>query len=204
MLTVAETVILSTATMSTSPRPGMDFFPLTCDYEERKYVVGKIPGGFVKRGGRPSEKAILTSRLIDRPLRPLFPDGMRNDVQVMSMPLSVDHTALPDILAVFAASASLTVSNIPWNGPIGAVRVGLIDDEFVMFPTLEQMGVSKLDLVVAGTKEAILMIEAGSEFVSEEVMFAGIEAGHEVIRAMCAMLDEMRGRDPQGRATTAK
>src|SRR5438552_10863442 len=120
---MGETVVLGVATMSENPREGIDFLPLTCDYEERKYAVGKIPGGFVKRGGKPSEKAVLTSRLIDRPLRPLFPDGMRNDVQVIAMPLSVDLTSLPDTLAIVAASAALTISDIPWNGPIGAVRV---------------------------------------------------------------------------------
>ena len=124
-----DTIVMATATMSQEPRVGTDFFPLTCDYEERKYAVGKIPGGFVKRGGKPSEKAVLTSRLIDRPLRPLFPDGMRNDVQVIALPLSVDLDNLSDTLAMFAASAALTVSNIPFDGPVGAVRVGRVDGE---------------------------------------------------------------------------
>src|SRR5436189_2504497 len=137
-----DTIIMGTATMSRETRAGIDFFPLTCDYEERKYTVGKIPGGFVKRGGKPSEKAVLTSRLIDRPLRPLFPDGMRNDVQVIAMPLSVDLTSLPDTLAIVAASAALTVSNIPWNGPVGAVRVGRIGGEFVINPSQEQLAES--------------------------------------------------------------
>ena len=119
-----DTHILCTATMGANPRPGLDFFPLTCDYEERKYAVGKIPGGFVKRGGRPGEKAILTSRLIDRPLRPLFNKGMRNEVQVIALPLSADMDHLPDVLAIFGASAALTVSDIPFDGPIGCVRVG--------------------------------------------------------------------------------
>ena len=159
-----ETIVQAAATMTREPRPNMDFFPLTCDYEERKYAVGKIPGGFVKRGGRPSEKAVLTSRLIDRPLRPLFPDGMRNDVQVIAMPLSIDRDDLPDTMAIVAASAALMVSNIPWNGPVGAVRVGMIDNEFIINPTFEQLETSKLDLVVAGTKQAIIMVEAGRDF----------------------------------------
>jgi polyribonucleotide nucleotidyltransferase len=186
-----DTIVMATATMSRDPRPGTDFFPLTCDYEERKYAVGKIPGGFVKRGGKPSEKAVLTSRLIDRPLRPLFPDGMRNDVQVIALPLSVDHDNLPDTLAMFAASAALTVSNIPFAGPIGAVRVGRIDGELVMNPTLTQLDSSDLDLVIAGTRDAILMIEAGATFVSEADLLAAIDAGHEVIRQQCDLQDEL-------------
>src|SRR5580698_2453583 len=138
LLGMGETVILGVATMSENPRDGIDFFPLTCDYEERKYTVGKIPGGFVKRGGRPSEKAVLTSRLIDRPLRPLFPDGMRNDVQVIAMPLSVDLECLPDTWGMVAASAALTISDVPWDGPIGAVRMGRINGQLIVNPSLAQ------------------------------------------------------------------
>src|SRR5437016_5227261 len=130
-----DTIVFAAATMSQGPRAGIDFFPLTCDYEERMYSVGKIPGGFYKREGRPSERAVLTSRLIDRPLRPLFPDGMRNDVQVIAMPLSVDLENLSDTLAIVAASAALTVSNIPWNGPVGAVRLGRLGGELVIKPS---------------------------------------------------------------------
>jgi polyribonucleotide nucleotidyltransferase len=191
-VTQGDTVVIAAATMSDEVRSGIDFFPLTCDYEERKYAVGKIPGGFVKRGGRPSEKAILTSRLIDRPLRPLFPDGMRNDVQVIAMPLSVDLDALPDTLAMVAASAALTVSNIPWNGPIGAVRVGRIHGEFVMNPSQAQIGESELDLVVAGTKQAIIMVEAGAQFVHEADMLAAMDAAHEVIKQQCDLQEELR------------
>ena len=191
-LYVGETVIQAAATMTREPRAGMDFFPLTCDYEERKYAVGKIPGGFVKRGGRPSEKAILTSRLIDRPLRPLFPDGMRNDVQVIAMPLSIDPANLPDTNAIFAASAAIMVSNIPWNGPVGAVRVALIEDQFVINPSFEQTEISDLDLVVAGTKQAIIMVEAGANFVSEEKMLAAMDAAHEVIKQQCELQEELR------------
>src|SRR5437867_5983997 len=134
-----DTIVFAAATMSTEPRAGIDFFPLTCDYEERMYSVGKIPGGFYKREGRPSERAILTSRLMDRPIRPLFPDGMRNDVQVITMPLSVDQDTPPDIVAMNAASAAITLSDIPYNGPTGAVRVGLIDGQLVLNPTREQL-----------------------------------------------------------------
>jgi polyribonucleotide nucleotidyltransferase len=183
---------MATATMSRETRPGIDFFPLTCDYEERKYAVGKIPGGFVKRGGKPSEKAVLTSRLIDRPLRPLFPDGMRNDVQVIAMPLSVDLTSLPDTLAMVAASAALTISDVPWNGPIGAVRVGRINGELIINPTQEQQGESELNLVVAGTKQAIIMVEAEANFVSEADMLAAMDAAHEVIKQQCDLQEELK------------
>src|SRR5579871_81976 len=187
-----DTIVMATATMSHETRTGIDFFPLTCDYEERKYAVGKIPGGFVKRGGRPSEKAVLTSRLIDRPVRPLFPDGMRNDVQVIAMPLSVDLNSLPDTLAMVAASAALTVSDIPWNGPIGAVRVGRIAGELIINPTQDQIVESELDLMVAGTKQAIIMVEAGAKFVSEADMLAAMDAAHEIIKQQCDLQEELR------------
>ncbi|MGC8861491.1 MAG: polyribonucleotide nucleotidyltransferase, partial [Armatimonadota bacterium] len=134
-----DTVVIATACMSVAPREGMNFFPLICDYEERKYAVGKIPGGFVKRGGRPSEKAVLTSRLIDRPIRPLFPEGMRNDVQIIAMPLSMEPTVPADMIAIVASSAALAISDIPWNGPIGAVRVGRVDGRFIVNPSLEEI-----------------------------------------------------------------
>ena len=191
LLTEGDTVVLATAMMSKETRP-IDFFPLTCDYEERKYAVGKIPGGFVKRGGRPSEKAILTSRLIDRPLRPLFPDGMRNDIQVIALPLSVDNDTLADTRAIVAASAALTVSNIPWEGPVGAVRVGKIDGELVINPTLDQLAVSDLDLIVAGTKLAIIMVEAGAYFISETEMLEAMDKAHEAIKEQCALQEELR------------
>jgi polyribonucleotide nucleotidyltransferase len=187
-----DTVVMAAATMSRETRPGIDFFPLTCDYEERKYAVGKIPGGFVKRGGRPSEKAVLTSRLIDRPLRPLFPDGMRNDVQVIALPLSVDLDNLSDTIAIVAASAALMVSDIPWNGPVGAVRMGLIDGALIVNPTQSQIRESDLDLVVAGTKKAIIMIEAGANFVSEARMLEAMDVAHEVIRQQCELQEQLR------------
>src|SRR5579862_433508 len=168
LLGMGETVIFAAATMSAEPRPGIDFLPLTCDYEERKYAVGKIPGGFVKRGGRPSEKAILTSRLIDRPLRPLFPKGLRNDVQVIAMPFAVDQENPPDVLAICAAGAALAVSDIPFKYPVAGVRVSRVDGKFVLFPSVEQIKSSDLDLVVAGHKGAISMVEAGASEVTEE------------------------------------
>lgn len=186
-----DTVVIGAATMAHSAREGLDFFPLTCDYEERKYAVGKIPGGFVKRGGRPSEKAILTSRLIDRPVRPLFPYGMRNEVQIIVNPLSVDHDHLPDTLAVVAASAAIMVSDIPWNGPIGCVRVGRIEGNFIVNPSLAELDASDLDLIVAGSKDVVNMLEAGASEVSEEDIIAAIEFAHAAIREQCALQEEL-------------
>jgi polyribonucleotide nucleotidyltransferase len=203
-LTVGDTVVMAAATMSREARTGIDFFPLTCDYEERKYAVGKIPGGFMKRGGRPSEKAVLTSRLIDRPLRPLFPEGMRNDVQVMAMPLSLDLTSLSDTYAIVAASAALCVSDIPWEGPVGAVRVGRIGGEFLINPSQEQIGESDLDLVVAGTHKAIIMVEAGCDFVTETDMLAAMDAAHEVIKAQCELQEELKALAGKPKSEIAK
>ncbi len=196
-LRCGDTIILATATMASTERPGIDFFPLTCDYEERKYSVGKIPGGFIKRGGRPSEKAILTSRLIDRPMRPLFPYGLRNDVQLIATTLSVDPECPPDVLAVLASSCALMVSDVPWNGPVGCVRVGRIEGEFIINPTLEQIEESDLDLIVAGTADVVNMLEAGAQEVSEDDMFAAIELGHAAVKELCALqtqLAEMVGK----------
>lgn len=185
LLGMGETVVMATATMNENPRPGVDFLPLTCDYEERKYSVGKIPGGFIKRGGRPSDKAVLTSRLMDRPLRPLFPKGLRNDVQVIAMTFAVDQDCPPDVLAICAAGAALSVSDIPFKGPVAGVRVGRIEGEFVLFPSQEQIKVSELDLVVAGHKDAISMVEAGANEVSEEVMHGALKFAHAAIRQIC-------------------
>ncbi len=188
-----DTIVHCAATMGASPRPGLDFFPLTCDYEERKYAVGKIPGGFIKRGGRPGEKATLTSRLIDRPLRPLFDKGMRNEVQVIAMPLSADMDHLPDVYAVLGASAALHVSDIPFAGPIGAVRIALnADGEHIVNPTQDEVAESRLDLVVAGTAKAILMVEAGANEVSETEMLAAFDRAHEIIVLMCEAQDKLR------------
>jgi polyribonucleotide nucleotidyltransferase len=190
-LRAGDTVLLATATMSSGVREGMDFFPLTCDYEERKYAVGKIPGGFIKRGGRPSEKAILTSRLIDRPVRPLFPSGMRNEVQVIVTSLSVDLENPPDVLAVVAASTALMLSDIPWNGPVGCVRVGRIEGQWVINPSIEQIEASDLDLIVAGTEDTVNMLEAGAAQVSEEDVAAAIEIAHAAIREQCVLQREI-------------
>lgn len=189
-----DTVILSTATASKKPREGVDFLPLTVDYEERLYAVGKIPGGFVKREGRPSEKAILSARVIDRPLRPLFPKTFRNDIQVIATILSVDQDNTPDILAINGASIALGISDIPFNGPVGAVFVGLIDDKYILNPSLTDTENSKLGLVVAGTKDAVLMVEASANEVTEDEMLGAILFGHEEIKRIVAFQEEIIGQ----------
>ena len=178
-----DTVVLSTATASKEPKD-IGFFPLTVAYEEKLYAAGKIPGGFNKREGRPSEEATLTSRLIDRPIRPLFPDGYRHDVQVVSMVLSVDQDASPQMAAMLGSSMALSVSDIPFDGPIAGVTVGLIDDEFIINPTSEQLEVSELELQVAGTKYAVNMVEAAAKEVPEETMLKAILFGHENIKEL--------------------
>ncbi len=192
LLGMGETIVLGVATMSENPKAGIDFLPLTCDYEERKYAVGKIPGGFIKSGGRPSEKAILVSRLMDRPIRPLFPKGLRNDVQVMAMPFSVEQDCPPDVLAVCAAGAALAVSNIPFKAPIACVRVGRIGGEFILFPTNDQIKVSDLDLIVAGHKDAISMVESGANEVSEADMAAALKFAHNAIREIALKFEEFK------------
>ncbi|MCC6483885.1 MAG: polyribonucleotide nucleotidyltransferase [Armatimonadetes bacterium] len=191
LLYCGDTVILATATMSRQAREGMDFFPLTCDYEERKYAVGKIPGGFVKRGGRPSEKAILTSRLIDRPLRPLFPDGMRNDVQVVAMPLSVDLSTAPDVLAVNAAAFALAVSDIPFDGPVACVRVIRKDGELIVNPSFEEMTQADMEIIAAGTRDTVNMLEAEASEASNEDVVAAIQLAHDNIIMLCDAQDEL-------------
>ncbi len=187
-----QSVVLGTATMGAQPREGLDFFPLVCDYEERKYAVGKIPGGFFKRGGRPSDRAILASRLIDRPIRPLFPKGMRHDVQCIGMPLAMDQSAPADVLAVNAVSAALHISDIPWNGPIGCVRVGRMNGELILFPSVKQIEDGDLDLVVAGTKDDIVMIEAGAREVPEEELLQALQFAHEHIKEICEHIQALR------------
>ncbi|NLK44629.1 MAG: polyribonucleotide nucleotidyltransferase [Tissierellia bacterium] len=184
-----DTVVLATATASKEPREGIDFFPLSVDYEEKLYSVGKIPGGFIKREGRPSEKAILTSRLIDRPLRPLFPDGYRNDVQVITTVLSVDQDHSPDIVAMIGSSIALSISDIPFNGPTGSVLVGLIDDKFIINPNSEEREKSDIHLVVAGTKDAIMMVEAGANEIPEYKMLEGILTAHAEIKKICEFIE---------------
>ncbi len=186
-VTIGETVVLVTATMSEAPREGIDFFPLTCDFEERMYAAGKIPGGFFKREGRPGERAILTSRLIDRPIRPMFPKGMRNDVQIVATVLSTDQEHDPGVAAMNGASAALMISGIPFAGPAGAVRIGLIEDQLVVNPTLRQIeDDSRLDLVVAGTEDAILMVEAGADEIPEDRLLDAIDLAHAEIRKLVA------------------
>jgi len=192
LISKGETVVLCTAMMSKEPREGIDFFPLTCDYEEKLYAAGKIPGAFLRREGRPSEQAILTSRLTDRPIRPLFPDGFRNDVQVVSTVLSVDQENDPAILSINGASAALTISDVPFQGPIAAVRMGYIDGQLVVNPPMPDMERSELDLVVAGTRDAILMVEAGAKGVSEKLVVDALEMAHEAIGQTCQSLLELR------------
>lgn len=185
-----DTSVLSTATMSKSPKP-LDFFPLTVNYEERLYAAGKIPGGFIKREGRPSEKAILASRLIDRPIRPMFPDGFRNEVQVISMVMSNDPNCTSEMAAMVGSSLALAVSDIPFDGPIAGVQVGYIDGEFIVNPTVEQSNHSTIHLSVAGNKDAINMVEAGALEVPEEVMLEAIMFGHEEIKKIIAFQEQI-------------
>ena len=179
-----DTAVLVAATASKEPREGIDFFPLTVDYEEKLYSVGKIPGGFIKREGRPSESSILASRLIDRPIRPLFADGFRNDVQIVATVLSVEQDNAPDITAMIGASCALSISDIPFEGPIAGVRVGLINDEFILNPTTAQQNESELNLVVAGSYDAVMMVEAGANELSEEVILNAIIFGHDAIKTI--------------------
>lgn len=186
-----ETVVNCTATASKEPRQDIDFFPLSCDYEEKMYSVGKIPGGYVKREGKPGEKAILTSRLIDRPLRPLFPKGFRNDVVVVASAWSVDHDCSPEIAAMLGSSVALATSDIPWDGPTAAVVVGRVDGELIINPTYEQRMASDINLTVSGTKEAIMMVEAGANEVPEMEMLDAIMFGHEEIKKLCEFIEEI-------------
>ncbi|MBP7692029.1 MAG: polyribonucleotide nucleotidyltransferase [Anaerolineales bacterium] len=196
-LRVGDTMLLAAATMSSQPREGIDFFPLSVDYEEKLYAAGRIPGSFFRREGRPGEGAILTARLIDRPLRPLFPADFRNDVQIIVTPLSVDQVNQPDVLAILAASAALTISDVPFgvapfDGPVGACRVGLIDGQFVINPSFEQMDNSDLDLRLAGTRTAIVMVECGANEVPEEKMVEALAFGHQAIQALIDLQEQMQ------------
>ncbi len=189
---MGDSLVLATATMSKHVREGLDFFPLSVDFEEKMYAAGRIPGGFFRREGRPTTEAILTARLTDRPLRPLFPKGMRNEVQVIMTTLSSDSIHHLDILAVNAASAALHISDAPWNGPIGAVRVAYINGEFVAAPTIPQMADSILDLRMAATKDAIIMVEAGGNEVDEAIFVDGLAFGFEAVQPLVAVQEEMR------------
>lgn len=189
-----ETVVMANVTASAKPREGVDFFPLSVDYEERLYSVGKIPGSFMKREGKPTEKAILTSRVVDRPIRPLFPKDMRNDVSVVMTVLAVDPDNSPEIAGMIATSIAISISDIPWNGPIAGISVGLVDDEIVLNPTLEQRANNHLNLTVAGTAEKIVMIEAGADEVPDDVMLDAILKGHEEIKKMVAFIEDIKSQ----------
>ncbi len=189
---LGDTMMFAAATMSDQVRTGIDFFPLSVDYEERMYAGGRIPGSFFRREGRPTEEAILTARLTDRPIRPLFPKDMRNDVQVILYSLSVDGINPIDILAINAASAALMISDVPFGGPIGAVRVGLSEGKFVINPTFTEMASSALDLRIAGTRDAILMVECGANEVTETVMVEALEFGHKAIQPLIDLQEKMR------------
>ena len=182
LIRYGETAILSTVTASKTPREGVDFFPLSVDYEEKMYAVGKIPGGYIKREGRPSEKAILTSRVIDRPIRPLFPKDLRNDVVVSNMVMSVDQDCSPEIAAMIGTSIAIAISDIPWNGPVGGVVLGLIGDDVIINPTEEQRKESRMYVTLAGTAKKICMVEAGANEVPDETMLEAIAIGHESIK----------------------
>jgi polyribonucleotide nucleotidyltransferase len=188
---LGDTVIFASATMSSEVRPGIDFFPLTVDYEERMYAGGRIPGSFFRREGRPTEEAILTARLTDRPLRPLFPKDLRNDIQIILYSFSTDGENPIDVLAVNAASTALMISDIPWEGPIGAVRVGYLEGQFVINPTFPDLEYSELDLRMAATRDAILMVETGAQEVDEDVMVKALQFGFEAIQPLIDVQEQM-------------
>jgi len=191
LATLGETVVLCTAVAAKTVRPGLDFFPLTVNYQEKAFAAGKIPGGFFKREGRPSEKEVLTSRLIDRPIRPLFPEGFRNETQVICTVLAHDGETDPDIVAMIGSSAALTISGIPFLGPIGAARVGYIDGEFVLNPSIEALKSSKLDLVVAGTRDAVMMVESEAHELPEQTMLAAVMFGHRQFQPVIDLILEL-------------
>lgn len=189
-----DTVVMANVTASAKPREGVDFFPLSVDYEERMYAVGKIPGSFTKREGKPSEKAILTSRMVDRPIRPLFPKDMRNDVSVVMTVLSVDPDCSPEIAGMIATSIAISISDIPWNGPIAGISVGLVDGKIVLNPALEQRAVTDLNLTVAGSMEKIVMIEAGANEVDDDTMLNAIMEGHKEIKKMVSFISDIQAQ----------
>ena len=191
MVKYGDTVVNVTAVASKEPRPDIDFFPLSCDYEEKMYAAGKIPGGFIKREGRPSEKAILNSRLMDRPLRPLFPKGFYNDVQVVATVMCVDNDAPSEIAAMIGSSVALAISDIPWDGPTGSVLIGMVDGEFIVNPSLAQREESCMHLVVSGTKDAIMMVEAGADEIPEETILDAIMFAHEEIKKIVEFIEQI-------------
>ena len=199
-----DTVVLVTAVSNKEPKEGIDFFPLTVNYQEKTFAAGKIPGGFFKREGRPSEKETLTSRLIDRPLRPLFEKGFCNETQVIATVLSVESDCDPDMVAMLGASAALEVSNIPFLGPIAGVRVGRVDGKFIINPTAEQMAATDIDLIVAGSRDAVMMVEGGAKVVPDDIMLEAILFGHEAMAPLLDMQDELRAACGNSKMTVAK
>ena len=191
MVSMDDTVVLATGVATDDIKPGQDFFPLTVDYIEKSYAAGRIPGSFFKREGRPSEKETLTSRLIDRPIRPLFPDGYFNEVKVIIHVLSVNPEIDPDIPSMIGASAALCISGIPFNGPLGAARVGYIDGQYVLNPNASQLPLSQLDLVGAGTEQAVLMVESEAKELPEDVMLGAVVYGHEQMKVVIQAIDEL-------------
>ena len=187
-----DTTVHVAVTASEKPREGVDFFPLSVDYEEKMYAVGKIPGSYLKREGRPSEKAILTSRVIDRPIRPLFDKSMRNDVSIVCTVMSVDPDCQPEIVAMIGASIAISISDVPWNGPISGCSVGMVDGEYIINPTEEQRKVSKMATTVASTSSRIAMIEAGADCVSDDDMYNAIMAGHEANQKIISFIEEIK------------
>src|SRR6187455_456922 len=189
---LGDTMVLVTACADANPREGVDFLPLTCDYKENAYASGRIPGGFFKREGKPPEKEVLTSRLIDRPIRPLFPDGWRNETQVIALVISADTDNDSDVLAITGASAALALSSIPQTRTVAGVRVGLVNNQFVINPTFAERKESLLDLIVAGTKDGIVMVEAGARQVPEAQVVGALEAAHNAIKQIVAAIDELK------------
>src|SRR5213080_1442138 len=191
---LGENVVLAAATANPEPREGIDFFPLTVDYREYTYAGGRFPGGFIKREGRMSEREVLTSRQIDRPVRPMFAEGFKNETQLIAFVLSADSENDPDVLGINAASAALTLSDIPFLGPIGAVRVGLVNGQLIVNPTYAERRESVINIMVVGTSEGIVMIEAGANGASEAQVVDAIEFGHGEIKKICAAINELRGK----------
>src|SRR2546423_1635916 len=191
---MGENVVLATAVANPEPREGIDFFPLTVDYREYTYAGGRIPGGFIKREGRMSEREVLTSRQIDRPVRPMFAEGFKCETQVITFVLSADSSNDPDVLGINAASCALTLSDIPFLGPLGAIRVGQIDGNFIVNPTYDEVRESLLNIMVVGTADGIVMIESGAKEVSEEIVVDAIEFGHTEIKKICAAINELRSK----------
>ncbi|MFW5740953.1 MAG: polyribonucleotide nucleotidyltransferase, partial [Myxococcota bacterium] len=192
LISLGETVVLVTAVSSGEERPGIDFFPLTCDYIEKTYAAGKIPGGFFKREARPRDYEVLTARLMDRPCRPLFPDGFKHETQIIATLWSFDKKNPSEVLALTGASAALHISNIPWDGPIAGIRVGHVDGEFIAFPTYEQLEHSDLDITVACSKDAIVMVEGSTEEVSEQLLIDALIFAHESAQPLIGLIDKLR------------